>query len=44
MQLLGFFFFPLFGMGFVLYFLPTIVALMRERHDKTSIFLLNFFK
>jgi hypothetical protein len=43
MHLLGFFFFPFFGFGFFLYFLPTIVALMRERHDKLSIFLLNFF-
>ena len=37
------FFFPFFGFGFVLYFLPAIVALMRERHDKLSIFLLNLF-
>ncbi len=43
MHLLGFFIFPFFGFGFVLYFLPTIVALMRERHDRLSIFLLNFF-
>ena len=43
MHLLGFFIFPCFGSCFVLYFLPTIVALMRERHDKLSIFLLNFF-
>jgi len=43
MHLLAFFFFPFFGFGFFLYFLPTIVALMRERHDKLSIFLLNFF-
>jgi len=37
------FFFPFFGFGFVLYFLPAIVALVRERHDKLSIFLLNLF-
>jgi hypothetical protein len=43
MSLLGFFIFPLFGFGFVSYFLPTIIALVRERHDKLSIFLLNFF-
>ena len=36
------FFFPFFGFGFVLYFLPTIVAALREKHDKVSIFLLNF--
>jgi hypothetical protein len=39
----GFFLFPIFGTWFVFYFLPTIVALVRERHDKFSIFLLNFF-
>jgi hypothetical protein len=47
MPVFGFFhfpiFFPFFGFGFVLYFLPTIIALLRERHDKLSIFLLNFF-
>ena len=43
MYLLGFFFFPFFGGGFFLYFLPTIVALVRERHDKLAIFLVNFF-
>ncbi|MGH9551753.1 MAG: superinfection immunity protein [Terriglobales bacterium] len=36
------FVFPFFGFGFVLYFLPTIVAALREKHDKVSIFLLNF--
>ena len=25
------------------YFLPTIIAVLREKHDKVSIFLLNFF-
>jgi hypothetical protein len=29
--------------GFVLYFLPTLVAVLREKYDKVSIFLLNFF-
>jgi len=43
MHLLGFFFFPFFGGGFLLYFLPTIIAFVRERHDKLAIFLLNFF-
>jgi hypothetical protein len=43
MHLLGFFFLPFFGFGSLAYFLPTIIALMRERHDKFSIFLLNFF-
>jgi hypothetical protein len=44
MHLLGFFFFfPFFGFGFAFYFLPTIVALVQARHDKLSIFLLNFF-
>ena len=35
------------GLGLVVatfvYFLPTIVALLREKYDKVSIFLLNFF-
>jgi hypothetical protein len=43
MHLLGFFFLPFFGFGFLAYFLPTIIAVVRERHDKFSIFLLNFF-
>src|SRR3954462_15413890 len=43
MHVFGLFLFPFFGCGFVLYFLPTIVAVLRERHDKISIFLLNFF-
>ena len=38
-----FLFFPFLGCGFFFYFLPTIVALVRERYDKLSIFLLNFF-
>jgi hypothetical protein len=42
-HIFGFFLFPFFGFGFVLYFLPTIVAVLREKHDKVSIFLLNFF-
>jgi hypothetical protein len=43
MHLLGFFFFPFFGFGFLFYFLPTIVAFVRERHDRLSVFLLNLF-
>lgn len=43
MHLLGIFFFPFFGFGFVMYFLPTVIALLREKRDKLSIFLLNFF-
>jgi hypothetical protein len=43
MHLLGFFFLPFFGFGFLAYFLPTVIALVRERHEKFSIFLLNFF-
>ena len=41
MQVFGFFLFPFFGFGFVLYFLPTIVAVLREKHDKVSIFLIT---
>jgi hypothetical protein len=43
MHLLGFFLFPFFGFGFLFYFLPTIVAILREKHDRLSIFLLNLF-
>jgi tryptophan-rich sensory protein len=41
------FFFPFFGLGFgvplVLYFLPSIIALARNKRDTLAIFLLNFF-
>jgi uncharacterized membrane protein YpjA len=43
MHVFGFFLFPFFGFGLVLYFLPTLVAVLREKHDKISIFLLNSF-
>jgi Superinfection immunity protein len=43
MHLLGMFFFPFFGFGFVMYFLPSLIALIRDKRDKLSIFLLNFF-
>ena len=37
------FFFPFFGFGFVMYFLPSIIALARSKRDLLAIFLLNFF-
>jgi hypothetical protein len=37
------FFFPIFGFGFVMYFLPTIIAFARHKRDTTAILLLNFF-
>ena len=43
MHLLGTFFFPFFGFGFVMYFLPSLIALIRDKRDKLTIFLLNFF-
>jgi len=38
-----FFFLPFFGFGFVMYFLPSIIALARSKRDLLAIFLLNFF-
>jgi hypothetical protein len=38
-----FFFFPFFGFGFVMYFIPSIVALARNKRDTSLIFLLNLF-
>jgi hypothetical protein len=43
MHLLGMFFLPFFGFGFVMYFLPSIVALARSKRDLLGIFLLNLF-
>jgi hypothetical protein len=43
MILSTFFFFPFFGGGLVLYFLPSIVALARNKRDLLAIFLLNMF-
>ena len=43
MHLFGFFVFPFFGFGIVMYFLPSILALARNKRDTTSIFLLNLF-
>jgi len=37
------FFFPFFGFGFVTYFLPSIIALIRSKRDITGIVLLNLF-
>jgi hypothetical protein len=38
-----FLFLPIFGFGFVLYFLPSIIALARSKRDIVAILLLNFF-
>lgn len=37
------FFLPFVGFGFVMYFLPSIVALARNKRDIVGIILLNFF-
>ncbi len=42
-HLLPAFFFPIFGFGFVMYFLPSIIALARSKRDIAAIVLLNFF-
>jgi hypothetical protein len=42
-HLLPAFFLPFFGLGFVMYFLPTIIAFARNKRDTTAILLLNFF-
>ncbi|MBV9341032.1 MAG: superinfection immunity protein [Acidobacteria bacterium] len=42
MQILALFF-PIVGFGFVLYFLPSIIAFGRSKRDALSILLLNFF-
>jgi hypothetical protein len=39
----AFFFFPFFGFSFVMYFLPSIIALARGKRDLLAIFLLNLF-
>jgi hypothetical protein len=39
----GFFFFPFFGFGFLMYFLPTILAFARNKRDTAAILLLNLF-
>ena len=43
MHFLGVIFLPIFGFGFVMYFLPSIIALARNKRDTTSILLLNLF-
>lgn len=40
---LGLIFFPFFGFGFVMYFLPTIIALIKSKRDTVAILLLNLF-
>jgi Superinfection immunity protein len=37
------FFFSFFGFWFVMYFLPSIIALARSKRDIAAILLLNFF-
>ena len=43
MHILGMIFLPFFGIGFVLYFLPSLLALARSKRDILAIFLLNLF-
>jgi len=43
MHQLAFFFFPFVGFGFVMYFLPTILAFARNKRDTAAILLLNLF-
>jgi hypothetical protein len=43
MHILSVFFFPFFGLGFLMYFLPTILAFARNKRDTTAILLLNLF-
>jgi hypothetical protein len=43
MELATLILFPFFGFGFVFYFLPSIVALVRGKRDTLSICLLNLF-
>jgi Superinfection immunity protein len=38
---LGLLFFPIFGICFVFYFVPSIVAFARSKRDSASIFILN---
>ena len=37
------FFIPFLGIPFVMYFLPSLIALARSKRDIASIVLLNFF-
>ena len=43
MNLLAFFFPPIFGFGFILYFLPAIVAFARSKRDAGAILVLTLF-
>jgi Superinfection immunity protein len=43
MHLAAMLFLPFFGFGLALYFLPSIIALARNKRDTLAIFLLNFF-
>jgi len=43
MHILSAFFFPFFGFGFLMYFLPTILAFARNKRDTAAILLLNLF-
>jgi hypothetical protein len=36
-------FFPFVGLPFLMYFLPSLIALARSKRDMLSIFLLNLF-
>ena len=43
MELLGLFFLPFFGFGFVMYFIPSIIALAKSKPNTLTIILINFF-
>jgi hypothetical protein len=43
MHIFSVFFLPFFGLGFVIYFLPTILAFARNKRDTAAILLLNLF-
>jgi hypothetical protein len=43
MHIFSVFFLPFFGLGFVIYFLPTILAFARNKRDTEAILLLNLF-
>lgn len=43
MHLLAFLLFPIFGFGFILYFLPAIIAYSRSKRDAGAILVLNIF-
>jgi len=42
MHLLGVFLFPLFGFGCAMYFLPSLIAALRNKKDVLRIMLVNF--